>query len=135
MEGGIPKRGKRARGALKGRAVDAAPLAEVQALLAAAQRKSGTDPRRRDLLIENLHLIQDRYGHISAAHMVALAREMKLAMTEVYEVATFYHHFDMVKALVLDLHVLPQLIAVETGSEPIVGAVAVRPLARRSAST
>ncbi|MFN9488574.1 MAG: NAD(P)H-dependent oxidoreductase subunit E [Betaproteobacteria bacterium] len=97
MEGGIPKRGKRARGALKGRAVDAAPLAEVQALLAAALRKSGTDPRRRDLLIENLHLIQDRYGHISAAHMVALAREMKLAMTEVYEVATFYHHFDVVK--------------------------------------
>ncbi|MBM3374392.1 MAG: NADH-quinone oxidoreductase subunit F, partial [Betaproteobacteria bacterium] len=97
LEGGIPKRGKRARGALKGRAVDAAPLAEVQALLAAAQRKSGTDPRRRDLLIENLHLIQDRYGHISAAHMVALAREMKLAMTEVYEVATFYHHFDVVK--------------------------------------
>jgi formate dehydrogenase len=97
LEGGIPKRGKRARGALKGRAVDAAPLAEVQALLAAALRKSGTDPRRRDLLIENLHLIQDRYGHISAAHMVALAREMKLAMTEVYEVATFYHHFDVVK--------------------------------------
>ena len=65
-------------------------LAEVRALL-------GDAPRRRDLLIEYLHRIQDRFGHISAAHIVALAQEMKLAMTEVYEVATFYHHFDVVK--------------------------------------
>ena len=97
MEGGIVKRGKRARGALKGRAVESGALAEVQSLLDGAQRKTGVDPRRRDLLIENLHLIQDRHGHIPAAHVVALAREMKLAMTEVYEVATFYHHFDVVK--------------------------------------
>jgi formate dehydrogenase len=97
LEGGIPKRGKRARGLMKGRAVEPAALAEVQSLLAAAQRRTGSDPRRRDLLIENLHLIQDRYGHISAAHIVALAREMKLALAEVYEVATFYHHFDVVK--------------------------------------
>jgi len=97
LEGGIVKRGKRARGALKGRTVETGALAEVQALLAEAQRRTGADPRRRDLLIENLHLIQDRYGHIAAAHVVALAREMKLAMTEVYEVATFYHHFDVVK--------------------------------------
>ncbi len=97
MEGGIAKRGKRARGALKGRTVEPGALGEVQALLDDAQRRTGIDPRRRDLLIENLHLIQDRYGHISAAHVVALAREMKLAMTEVYEVATFYHHFDLVK--------------------------------------
>jgi formate dehydrogenase len=97
LEGGIVKRGKRARGALKGRTVETGALAEVQALLAEAQRRTGVDPRRRDLLIENLHLIQDRYGHIAAAHVVALAREMKLAMTEVYEVATFYHHFDVVK--------------------------------------
>ena len=54
-------------------------------------------PRRRDLLIEFLHRIQDRYGHISAAHILALAEELKLARTEVYEVATFYHHFDVVK--------------------------------------
>jgi formate dehydrogenase len=54
-------------------------------------------PRRRDLLIEHLHKIQDKYGCISAAHIVALAREMNLATTEVYEVATFYHHFDVVK--------------------------------------
>ena len=91
------KRGKRARGASKGRTVDARALADVQALLDDAQRDTGVDPRRRDLLIENLHLIQDRYGHIAAAHLVALAREMKLAMTEVYEVATFYHHFDVIK--------------------------------------
>ena len=91
------KRGKRARGAGKGRAVDVRALADVQALLDDAQRGTGIDPRRRDLLIENLHRIQDRYGHIPASHIVALAREMKLAMTEVYEVATFYHHFDVVK--------------------------------------
>jgi formate dehydrogenase len=97
LEGGIVKRGKRARGAVKGRTVEAGPLSDVQSLLDAVQRKTGVDPRRRDLLIENLHLIQDRFGHIPAAHLVALAREMKLAMTEVYEVATFYHHFDVIK--------------------------------------
>jgi formate dehydrogenase len=74
----------------KGRAVDPRALAEVRALL-------GEEPRRRDLLVEHLHKIQDRYGHISAAHLVALAREMGLAYAEVYEVATFYHHFDVVK--------------------------------------
>ena len=97
MEGGIVKRGKRTRGALKGRTVDTRALADVQKLLKDAQRETGVEPRRRDLLIENLHRIQDQYGHIAAAHIVALAREMKLAMTEVYEVATFYHHFDVVK--------------------------------------
>lgn len=74
----------------KGRQVDPQALSEVQALL-------GERPRRRDLLIEHLHLIQDRYGHLSAAHLAALAHEMKLALTEVYEVATFYAHFDVVK--------------------------------------
>jgi len=81
---------KNKRGKPKGRAVDAAALADVQALL-------GAEPRRRDLLIEHLHKIQDRYGCISAAHLVALAREMALAYAEVYEVATFYHHFDVIK--------------------------------------
>jgi NADH:ubiquinone oxidoreductase subunit F (NADH-binding)/NADH:ubiquinone oxidoreductase subunit E len=57
----------------------------------------GDAPRRRDLLIEYLHLIQDRFGCLSAPHLVALASEMKMAMAEVYEVATFYHHFDVVK--------------------------------------
>jgi NADH:ubiquinone oxidoreductase subunit F (NADH-binding)/NADH:ubiquinone oxidoreductase subunit E len=74
----------------KGRQLDPRALEEVSALL-------GSRPRRRDLLIEFLHLIQDRYGHISAAHLAALANEMKLAQAEVYEVATFYAHFDVVK--------------------------------------
>jgi formate dehydrogenase beta subunit len=74
----------------KGRQVDLQALGEVRALL--------TDrPRRRDLLIEHLHLIQDHYGHLSAAHLTALAAEMGMALTEVYEVATFYSHFDVVK--------------------------------------
>src|SRR6202521_2239652 len=80
----------RVRSTPKGRRVDPKSLAEVQALL-------GDEPRRRDLLIEHLHKIQDRYGCISAPHLVALASEMKMAMAEVYEVATFYHHFDVVK--------------------------------------
>ena len=74
----------------KGRHVDPQALDEIRGLLADA-------PRRRDLLIEHLHKIQDRYGHLSAAHLVALAHEMKLAPVEVYEVASFYHHFDVVK--------------------------------------
>src|SRR5207237_7409495 len=57
----------------------------------------GEGPRRPDLLIEYLHLIQDRFHCLSAPHVVALAAELKMAMTEVYEVATFYHHFDVVK--------------------------------------
>ena len=74
----------------KGRQVDPQAVADIEALL--------TDrSRRRDLLIEHLHLIQDKYGHISAAHLAALAAEMKLSQTEVYEVATFYAHFDVVK--------------------------------------
>ncbi len=82
--------GRRARGTLKGRGVEPAAREEVRALLR-------DDPRRRDLLIEYLHRIQDRYGCLSAARLAALAEEMRLAQTEVYEVATFYHHFDVVK--------------------------------------
>jgi formate dehydrogenase len=81
---------RRARATPKGRPVNPQALAEVQALL-------GDEPRTRDLLIEHLHKIQDRYGHLPAAHLVALASELRLAPTEVYEVATFYHHFDVVK--------------------------------------
>ncbi|MGA8889791.1 MAG: NAD(P)H-dependent oxidoreductase subunit E, partial [Pseudolabrys sp.] len=74
----------------KGRQIDPQALLEVRALL--------TDrSRRRDLLIEHLHLIQDQYGYLSAPHLAALAAEMKMALTEVYEVATFYAHFDVVK--------------------------------------
>jgi formate dehydrogenase len=69
--------------------VDPRALEELRALL-------GERERRRDLLIEHLHLIQDSYGHLSAAHLAALAAEMKLALAEVYEVATFYAHFDVI---------------------------------------
>ena len=81
---------RKERGRPKGRQVEPKALAEVRALL-------GDSPLGRDLLIEFLHRIQDTHGSISAAHVVALAQEMKLALTEVYEVATFYHHFDVVK--------------------------------------
>jgi len=81
---------ERKRQAPKGRRVDPLALAEVQSLL-------GTESRQADLLIEHLHKIQDRFGHLSASHLAALAQEMRLAQTEVYEVATFYHHFDVVK--------------------------------------
>jgi formate dehydrogenase len=74
----------------KGRQIDPRAHDEVRALL-------GDRPRRRDLLIEYLHLIQDKYGHLSAPRLVALAAEMKMALAEVYEVATFYAHFDVVK--------------------------------------
>src|SRR6202008_5029416 len=83
-------RRNRPRKTPKGRQAERQPLAGGRALL-------GDRERWRDLLIEHLHLIQDRYGYLSAAHLAALAQEMKLALTEVYEVATFYAHFDVVK--------------------------------------
>ncbi|MBV8765538.1 MAG: NAD(P)H-dependent oxidoreductase subunit E [Hyphomicrobiales bacterium] len=81
---------KRAKPTPKGRQVDPKALAEIEALLADRSR-------RRDLLIEHLHLIQDRYHQISAAHLAALAELMKLSFAEVFETATFYAHFDIVK--------------------------------------
>lgn len=83
------RRGKGRRGP-KGRPLDEAAQAEIAALL-------GERPRRRDLLIEHLHLIQDRFGHLSAAHLRALAEEMRLSMAEIQEVASFYAHFDLVR--------------------------------------
>src|SRR6266849_3217192 len=73
----------------KGRQVDPEALAEVQALL-------GQRERWRDLLIEHLHLLQDHFGCLYARHLAALAEEMRLALVEVYEVASFYAHFDIV---------------------------------------
>ena len=69
--------------------VDEQALSEVRALL-------GDMPRRRDLLIECLHRLQDHFHCLTRRHIRALARELKLAQTEVYEVATFYHHFDVI---------------------------------------
>ncbi|MCP4616729.1 MAG: NADH-quinone oxidoreductase subunit F [Bradyrhizobium sp.] len=81
---------KRAKATPKGRQVDPGAAHEIELLL-------GDQPRRRDLLIEFLHLIQDKYHQISAAHLAALADEMKLSFAEVFETATFYAHFDVVK--------------------------------------
>lgn len=81
---------ERRRMAPKGRRVDPKALVEVQALL-------GHESRQPDLLIEHLHKLQDHFGQLSAGHLAALAQEMKLSQTEVYEVATFYHHFDVVR--------------------------------------
>ena len=81
---------KKKRKGPKGHAVDLAALDDVLELLA-------DEPRRKDLLIEHLHKIQDHYKHIASKHLVALAHEMNLSTAEVYEVASFYHHFDVVK--------------------------------------
>ncbi|NOQ36557.1 MAG: NADH-quinone oxidoreductase subunit F [Methylococcaceae bacterium] len=81
---------KKKRKGPKGHAVDLAALEDVKQLLKDSSRQ-------RDLLIEHLHKIQDHYQHISSKHLVALAHEMKLSPAEVYEVASFYHHFDVVK--------------------------------------
>src|ERR1700689_5547326 len=81
---------RRAQSTPKGRQVDPTAAHEIESLL-------GDRPRRRDLLIEHIHLIQDRYHQISAAHLAALADEMRLSFAEVFETATFYAHFDVGK--------------------------------------
>jgi formate dehydrogenase len=85
-----PARRGRGRPTPKGRQIDEAAQAEVQALM-------GDRPRRADLLIEFLHLIQDAHGHLAARHLRALAEELRLSQAEVWEVATFYAHFDPVR--------------------------------------
>lgn len=88
---GIWKSGKgKGRRTPKGRQLDDAAHAEVLALL-------GDRPRSRDLLIEFLHLVQDAHGHLSANHIRALAEELRIGQAEVFEVASFYAHFDVVK--------------------------------------
>lgn len=74
----------------KGRQVDPKALAEVRETL-------GDASLRRDLLIEHLHALNDRFGQLTTAHLAALAQSMRLSQTEVYEVASFYHHFDVVR--------------------------------------
>src|SRR5213596_58116 len=113
-----PGKRVRVRGAPKGRAVDPKAREEVLTLL-------GDTPPRRDLLIEHLHLIQDRYGHLSAPHLVALAQEMRLALAEVYEVATFYAHFDVVKEdaaapPAVTIRVCESLSCAMTGAEQLI---------------
>ena len=85
------KRTRGKKGRIQGRITPNKALAEVRELL-------GDAPRTRDLLLEHLHKLQDHYGHLSHRHLLALAIEMELPMAEVYETATFYHHFDVLKA-------------------------------------
>jgi formate dehydrogenase beta subunit len=80
----------RRKSKLKGRQADDVSIAEVRQLI-------GNEPYRRDLLIENLHKLNDEYRALHDRHLVALAKEMNLPMSEVYEVATFYHHFEVVR--------------------------------------
>ncbi|MCY4463165.1 MAG: NAD(P)H-dependent oxidoreductase subunit E [Albidovulum sp.] len=88
---GVWKSGRgKGRKTPKGRQVSEESLSEIQELL-------GDRSRRKDLLIEFLHLIQDKYNCLSAAHLRALASELRMSQAEVYEVATFYAHFDVVK--------------------------------------
>jgi len=105
----------------KGRQVEPQALTEIQALL-------GDESRQKDLLIEHLHKIQDAYQHISAKHLVALAREMKLSKAEVYEVATFYHHFDVIKEgdtppPALTVRVCESLTCYMSGAQELMGSL------------
>lgn len=115
-----PGRGRaRARPVPKGRQVDPQSKQTIQGLL-------GDRPRQRDLLIEYLHLIQDEFGQISAAHLAALADEMRLAYAEVFETATFYAHFDVVKEgdrdiPALTVRVCDSLTCALLGAEKLLG--------------
>jgi formate dehydrogenase len=105
----------------KGRGLDDGALRDVQALL-------GSRERRRDLLIEFLHLIQDRYGHLSARHLRALAEEMRLSQAEIYEVASFYDHFDVIKEgetppPALTVRVCDSVSCMLAGAEELIGAL------------
>jgi formate dehydrogenase len=115
-----PGAGRRsARTTPKGRQLDPDARAEVLALL-------GDRSRRRDLLIEHLHLIQDAYGRISRAHIAALAAEMRLAQTEVFEVATFYAHFDVTDLPLpkLTIRVCDSISCALAGAEQLADAIA-----------
>jgi NADH:ubiquinone oxidoreductase subunit F (NADH-binding)/NADH:ubiquinone oxidoreductase subunit E len=117
-----PGRGRQnARSVPKGRQVDPHAQHEIAALL-------GDGSRQRDLLIEYLHRIQDTYGQISAAHLAALADEMSLAFAEVFETATFYAHFDVVKegepdVPKLTVRVCDSLTCAMFGAEKLLGAL------------
>ena len=120
MNAEVPRR-RRDRGP-KGRPVEDKALADVRELL-------GSRPRRRDLLIEFLHLVQDRFGCLAARHLRALAEEMRLAQAEVYEVASFYDHFDVVHEgerppAPLTIRVCESISCMLAGSEQLIAALA-----------
>lgn len=104
----------------KGRQPEEAALAEVSGVV-------GPPPaggHRRDLLIEHLHRLNDQFGGLHDRHLVALAREMNLAMAEVFEVASFYHHFEIVRegdtAPALTLRVCGGLSCRMAGAQPVI---------------
>src|SRR6202048_775045 len=110
---------KRAKSTPKGRQIDPQAAEEIALLL-------GDRPRRLSLLIEYLHLIQDTYRQISAAHLAALADEMKLAFAEVLKTAAFYAHFDVVKEgepniPPLTIRVCDSLTCAMLGAEKLLG--------------
>jgi formate dehydrogenase len=111
----------RTRATPKGRQVEPAARDAIRALL-------DDRPRQRDLLIEYLHLIQDSHGEISAAHLAALAEEMRLPMSEVYEVATFYAHFHLVTdaspSPPVTIRVCDSLSCELNGAQSLLGALA-----------
>ena len=112
-------RKRKSRATARGRQLDPQAAREVAGLL-------GDGPPRRDLLIEYLHLIQDRYRHISARHLHALAERLRIPMAEAFEVATFYHHFDVVKEggsppPPITVRVCESLSCAMAGSEGLVG--------------
>ncbi|HYG90685.1 MAG TPA: NADH-ubiquinone oxidoreductase-F iron-sulfur binding region domain-containing protein [Azospirillum sp.] len=120
-----PQTGRRRSAAQpKGRQVDPSAVDEVRALL-------GSDPRRRDWLLEFLHRIQDRYGCLHTRHLAALAHEMRLAQTEVFEVASFYAHFSIVREgepplPPVAVHVCDGIACSMAGAEDLVRALAGR---------
>jgi formate dehydrogenase len=119
-----PGRGGRGAARPKGRPVNPDALSEVQRLL-------GDAPRRRDLLIEHLHRIQDAHGCLSAPHLAALAHELRMALTEVYEVATFYAHFDVVlddkdRPPPITIRICDSVTCAMLGAEALMNAVAKR---------
>lgn len=125
---GHPGRGiKRAKATPKGRQVESSALQQVESLLEG-------QTLRRDLLIEYLHLIQDEYGYLSAPHLAGLASVMGLSQTEVYEVATFYAHFDVIKEgesapPATTIRVCDSIACQLAGAETLISALEQNPMA------
>jgi len=120
VSGTSKKRGNSGKGGIRhrGRRVQEEARLEVRAVISAL-------PIRRDLLIEYLHCLQDSYGYLSMSNLVALADELKLAPAEIYEVATFYHHFDVVDEgekppLPVTLRVCDSITCEMFGAEPLI---------------
>lgn len=121
--GGKGKKGRAFQA--KGRQLDEAALAEVVGLIDGPQ---GATARRRDLLIEYLHLIQDHFGCLNARHLRALAEALRISQAEVYEVASFYDHFDIVKEgeaapAPVTIRVCDSLSCMMAGAEALIGSL------------